>query len=425
MKSMNLEKSDSTASSYRAMVEKMSADGYWPQFRWLKWFFDQTGEPESTRVAIFDSVKARLTKRVFVGSKEDGGAEEDLASALGHHRLDVATRIVVFVHDGRGRVDRCTLDTVCAAYDVDPLFVMSHFYWDHETQPVGNEGTSVIAQVGPPDVCPPISLPSLVDFLSLDYRGQFSGLLLPDISPPTGTAMAHLYMYIRVCVNCGIVLILVSERLWHVEGSHDKVHEVQSYCYGRPSETPEITRCHVSLQPLVHLDSSSILQADHNIIEYLHPYAQFLATVFGSRISRLEREAQSYYRKYPNKIKENEPDEVLQVLEKLEPIVTNFGRLRTSLDRSYHHLSQFTEKYPKSHKMSSLLHDYEAIAKHAEEFERDTHLNIQVWLGLTQVVEEHRETRQGRRERKPRYLKDLLFLYSFSPHWVSLRLSLR
>jgi len=220
-------------------------------------------------------------------------------------------------------------------------------------------------------------------------------------------------MYIRVCVNCGTVLILVSERLCHEEGSHNKVQEVHRYCYGRPSETPEITRCHVSLQPLVHLDSSSILQADHNIIEYLHPYAQFLATVFGTRISSLERKAQSHYRKYPKHIKENEPEEVLQALEKLEPIVTNFGRLRTSLDRSFHHLSQFTEKYLKSHKMSSLLHDYVAIAKHAEEFERDTHVNIQVWLGLTQVVEARASRDEARTAREEAALLERLTILAF------------
>ena len=203
---MNLERADSAPSSYRAMVEKMSVDGYWPQFRSLKWFFDQTGEPESTLVAIFDSVKAHLTKRVFIGGKEEGRADEDLASALSRHRLDVATRIVVFMHDGYGRVDRCALETVCAAYDVDPLFVMSHFYWDHEThpaKPVRNEGTSVIAEVGPPDVCPPISLPSLVSFLSLDYRGQFSGLLLPDLSPPTGTTMT-----VYTCISVSVLIVV-------------------------------------------------------------------------------------------------------------------------------------------------------------------------------------------------------------------------
>ena len=189
MKSVSLEKSETAvASSYQARVEQMAASRYWPQFKWLKWFFEETGDPKSTLVGIFDSVEMQLTKRVFVEGWEVGG-DMDLASALSRHRLNIATRIVVFVHDGNGKVDRSALETLCSAYDVDPLFVMSHFYWDCETQlpkPSDTGNAPIGEHEGPPPVCPPISLPSLVNFLSLDYSGQFSGLLLPDISPQTG-----------------------------------------------------------------------------------------------------------------------------------------------------------------------------------------------------------------------------------------------
>ena len=157
----------------------MAADEYWPQCRWLRWFFKDPGKPEGTFVNILDSVEGQLITRTFVGGRDVDGTGVSLDSALNSHPLNIATRIIVVEHGGWENVDRIALDTLCSTYSIDPLFLMSHFYWDHSAHP--KQGS-----LPTPPVSPPISLPSLVSFLSLDYRGQFSGLLLEDISPQTG-----------------------------------------------------------------------------------------------------------------------------------------------------------------------------------------------------------------------------------------------
>ena len=142
-------------------IKEMSAAS-WPQFQWLEWLFNHTGNPESTFVAILDNVEGRLTEpRIFKASKEVDGSE-NLASALGHHPLEIATHIVVLVHDTHD-VDRCALETLCSVYNIDPLFLMSHFYWDHEIHKKDESETGFDA---PPEICAPISLPSIVTFLS-------------------------------------------------------------------------------------------------------------------------------------------------------------------------------------------------------------------------------------------------------------------
>ena len=165
-----------------------------------------------------------------------------------------------------------------------------------------------------------------------------------------------------------------------MDPEHDQKKEVQRYCYGRPENS---THHHISLWPLLHLASKDIIQADRNIIEYLHPYAQFLATVFASKISSLERKAHKIYRKYPKRREDQIEEKMIESqLRKLAPIVSNFDHERTSLERSFHHLSQFTAKHPESKKMMSLVHDYEFIMKRAEEFERSTSLYLQLWPKL-------------------------------------------
>ena len=93
-------------------IKEMSAAG-WPQFQSVEWLFNQTENLESAFVAILDSVKGRLTEpRIFKASKEVGRVSS-LASALDHHRVGIATRIVVLVHDTHN-ADSCVLETLCS-----------------------------------------------------------------------------------------------------------------------------------------------------------------------------------------------------------------------------------------------------------------------------------------------------------------------
>ena len=150
-----------------------------PQSAWLDNFCRQENVDVGTIVAVIDSVDGKLSKHTFVAGKCVEDPTGDLGRfLLNSHPLHIATRIVVLIHDGPQFVDRKVVSTLRKTYDLDDLFLMSHFYWEEKT----HKNTTI------PDTTSeqPVSLPSLVKFLSLDYGGQFAGILLQDISPPTG-----------------------------------------------------------------------------------------------------------------------------------------------------------------------------------------------------------------------------------------------
>ena len=185
----------------------------------------------------------------------------------------------------------------------------------------------------------------------------------------------------------------MTTKLWHdkPDFKHSHRKQVQDYCYGRPIPVAQISQDHQALMPLLRFDSNAIQEADRNIVEYFHPYALFLAATFGSELSSLEREIQEISDKYPKQTEGDEDMVVESILESIEPVVHDFNRLRVSLDRCCHHLSQFVRKHP-SPKMTSLLEDYRTIVEHAKEFERNTKLSAQLWIGLADA-EEARESR--------------------------------
>jgi hypothetical protein len=153
--------------------------GSWFPSAWVDKFCCQGSVGVDTIIAVIDSVDGQLSKHTFVAGKCVEDPTRDLRPfLLNSHPLHIATRIVVLIHDDPQSVDREAVSTLRKTYDLDDLFLMSHFYWEDKTR---NNITT-------PDTDPsqPVSLPSLVKFLSLDYDGQFSGILLNDISPPTG-----------------------------------------------------------------------------------------------------------------------------------------------------------------------------------------------------------------------------------------------
>jgi len=162
------------------------------------------------------------------------------------------------------------------------------------------------------------------------------------------------------------------------------------------------------LLPLLHLNSTEILAADRNIIEYLHPYAQFLATAFTAEMSSIEKKVQKLCHTWPQTDEEDEDTVVEHALVDIHPHIVHFSEIRISLDRCYHHLSQFIEKQAASPKMINLVRDYQTLARHAEEFERNSRLFTQLWIGLADVE----EARESRREAtQVRLLTNLAFIF--------------
>ena len=92
--------------------------------------------------------------------------------------MDIATRIIV-EHGGWDDINRTMLDMLYSTYSLDPLFLITHFYRDHRIRPKG--GSKPMLRFTHPS-----RFLSFASLFSLDYREQFSGLPLEDISPQTG-----------------------------------------------------------------------------------------------------------------------------------------------------------------------------------------------------------------------------------------------
>lgn len=167
-----------------------------------------------------------------------------------------------------------------------------------------------------------------------------------------------------------IVLIFASRRLWSKSSAH-----VQRYCQCPQftSSLENVSACewHPFLLPFAHLDPSSIREADSNIVEYLHPYAQFIAAVFAFELRSIQKAVEHELRKTSFA-----PDGDFE--EKLENLFRKFTKLNPSLVRSHHHLSQFLEKHEKSPKMIRLLRDYETLVNQAKELQSEMALYFQM-----------------------------------------------
>ena len=144
-------------SSYQEYINAMGLED-WPQCKWLNWFFEleATGNPKYTPVTVLDSADGHLSKSDFFVTDL-----EQLDSKLRSEPLNT-TRIVVLAHDGWKNVNKNAVAMICHIYNIDPLFVMSHFYWDHDTSEKDEFPES--SPNSPPNVSKPVSLPSLVDF---------------------------------------------------------------------------------------------------------------------------------------------------------------------------------------------------------------------------------------------------------------------
>ena len=105
-----------------------------PQDKWLIEYFKLPIEKANdTMVAIMDIVDHNVATRLFVDGKQVEPTQipqEKLDSALRKRDSRANTRIVLFVHDGREGLDLNMLSTLRQVLHVDPMFVMSHFFWD-------------------------------------------------------------------------------------------------------------------------------------------------------------------------------------------------------------------------------------------------------------------------------------------------------
>ena len=153
---------------------------------WLNRFLNGEGtNPGGTCVAIVDSANANLSYRIFVLGKQVACSDQNLCSSACHDitQHTVNTRIVILLHDGCREVDRNAISILYETYHLDPLFVFTHFYRDHKSRKAKD---TQYPQLGLPDV-EPVSLPSLVNFLLLDFGGEQLSAFIADGSPRTGT----------------------------------------------------------------------------------------------------------------------------------------------------------------------------------------------------------------------------------------------
>jgi len=114
---LSLQTFEGSSNTYRQKLLEMRR---WPQCRWLfEELFSKNCSPDS------------ITSVSFIDNHDGNRLEEsnNIELMLKSASLRITTRIVVLVHKGPDNVDRDILDKICSAFDIDPLFVMSHFYW--------------------------------------------------------------------------------------------------------------------------------------------------------------------------------------------------------------------------------------------------------------------------------------------------------
>src|SRR5947207_1912918 len=173
--------------SYSDYIIKLAQEGGWPTCEWLSSFFKEKGDLQDTFVAILDSANGILSKHIFVASQnlENG---ESLYSALQEPPDLVTTRLVLAFHDGYVTVDRATIDILGRVFELSPLFLMNHFFWDYIARRESNpKYGSNLARKPIKKAEQPVHLLSSQNFLSLDFEGaQFSAIIFKDHSPPTG-----------------------------------------------------------------------------------------------------------------------------------------------------------------------------------------------------------------------------------------------
>jgi len=179
------------------------------------------------------------------------------------------------------------------------------------------------------------------------------------------------------------VFILASEELWHSPDVSDYYLSLQSTPFA-PDKTSREPNSYA--RPLMRLDSPSIHSAEHNIIEYVHPYVQIIAARFGSELRKLQKGVEDVH---PEKgIAEDRA-----FTEKYRALFKSFTLLQPSLIRSHHHLSQFLEKCDNSPKMNAVLRDFETLVKQAKLLEDQISLFYQLEV-FTRTLDEAIQTRQ-------------------------------
>ena len=174
-------------------------DDQFPQ-KWVARFMSYKGtRPQDTFVAIVDTVEAQLNYRIFQNNKlifcNTHFSEQDLHSALnsaetnpvsGEPRGLIKARIILLFHAGCKEVDRAAVSSLVTQYKIDPLFLMTHFYWDCQTRlDVDEDYDKGIQELS--KLTQPPSLPSIIDFIALDFAGeQFTAYIPENVNPRTG-----------------------------------------------------------------------------------------------------------------------------------------------------------------------------------------------------------------------------------------------
>ena len=159
---------EGSSNTYR---QKLSGTHQLPQCRWLlEELFLKNRSPDS------------ISSVTFVDNHHSNRLEEtnNIQLMLKSTSLRITTWIVVLVHKGPHNVDRDALDKICSALNINPFFLMSHFYW-YRSKPDEKNSTTDHPDTSPTklDIPVPISLPSLVD-------AQFSAIFPSHLSPRTG-----------------------------------------------------------------------------------------------------------------------------------------------------------------------------------------------------------------------------------------------
>ena len=325
-----------------------------PQRSWMKAYFDLPSDKVTdTMVAITDIYDHKITKPLkFVQERNINFPHETLVSALGASDSSIKTRIVMLVHDGRNGLDRDMVRTLWQEYHLDPVFLMTHFFWDFKNHFRSNAPKTLSSTLVHDE---PISLLPSEKYLLLDYNGAQFGAIIPDaMTPRTGKNSLQSY--------CNVVVVLfASARLWVPTGDHGKHQFLQ--INENDLQQPLVNHANVYLQPLLYLDPSSRIHADRHPIEYIVPFALLINEEYGFQLRRLRQEVN--HRAFPLDPRIDWVDDFLTNR------WTHFLRLQMHMTRTKEAIYHFTspQKFKSLETLQSLKQHYADLENQFSQFE--------------------------------------------------------
>ncbi|KAI9775116.1 MAG: hypothetical protein M1839_001427 [Geoglossum umbratile] len=251
--------------SYSEYVRHLSLD--YPELGWLSDFLSYPGStPSVTRVRIVDSIGGGLLR-----TQDFPVSGKPLTEALKDHPGDILTRLVIVSYFQSWNIDRDLINTIGIHFKLDPWFLWGHL--DHYY-----ESNDALCKNRRRDFQPKPIEPLPSERASVEIALGSMGVSAVILGPSSTVAI-----FARDSRPCVSSLSAFSRSKLRPRDLSD----LPEYLRDMPS-----SRFNASLMKLT---PEEVLSADKNPIEYICPYAQFLAVEINSRVQQLSDQLEEQF----------------------------------------------------------------------------------------------------------------------------------